>query len=63
MAKKKSDIDWSDFIGFLKAVVGFGLIVGFATAISYGITLVTDPSDPGFVVGENSSKQQISNID
>ena len=63
MAKKKSDIDWSEIIGFLKFVVGAGLIVGLATLVAYGVSLVTEPSDPGFVVGEDSSKQQISNID
>ena len=57
MAKKKSDIDWGDIIGFLKAIVCFGLIVGFAMIVAYGVSIVTEPSDPGFVVGENSSKK------
>ena len=63
MAKKKSDIDWSDVIGFLKFIVGAGIILGLATFVAYGVSLVVDPMDPGFVVGENSSKKQISNID
>ena len=57
MAKKTSDIDWGDIIGFLKAIVCFGLIVGFAMTVAYGVSIVTEPSDPGFVVGENSSKK------
>lgn len=63
MAKKKSDVDWSDILAFFKFMVGAGLILGLATLVAYGVSLVTEPSDPGFVVGENSSKQQISNID
>jgi hypothetical protein len=57
MAKKKSDVDWDDIVGFLKAIVGFGLVVGVAMIIAYGISTVTEPSDPGFVVGEDSSKK------
>jgi len=57
MAKKTSDIDWGDIIGFLKAIVYFGLMAGFAMTIAYGVTFVIEPSDPGFVVGENSSKE------
>lgn len=57
MAKKTTDIDWGDIIGFLKAIVCFGLIVGFAMTVAYGVSIVTEPSDPGFVVGENSSKK------
>ena len=57
MAKKESDIDCSDIIGFLKFLVGAGLIVGLATLVAYGVSLVTEPSDPGFVVGEDSSKE------
>ena len=57
MAKKESDVDWEDIAGFLKAVVYFGLIVGFAMTVAYGVSIVTEPSDPGFVVGENSSKK------
>ena len=57
MAKKKSDIDWGDIIGFLKAIVCFGLIVGFAMIVAYGVSIVTEPSDPGFVIGEDSSKK------
>lgn len=57
MAKKESGIDWSDFIGFLKFIVGAGVILGLATLVAYGVSLVTEPMDPGFVVGENSSKE------
>ena len=63
MAKKESDVNWSDIIGFLKAVIGFLLLSGSAMLVAYGVSLVTEPSDPGFVVGENTSKKQTSNID
>ena len=57
MTKKKSDIDWDDVVGFLKAVIGFGLVVGVAITVAYSVSIVTEPSHPGFVVGENSSKK------
>ena len=57
MAKKKSDIDRDDVVGFFKAIFYFGLMAGFAMTIAYGVTFVIEPSDPGFVVGENSSEK------
>lgn len=63
MAKKESDVEWSDIVGFFKAVIVFLLLSGSAMLVAYGVSLVTQPSDPGFVVGENTSKKQISNID
>lgn len=63
MAKKESDVEWSDIVGFLKAVIVFLLLSGSAMLVAYGVSLVTKPSDPGFVIGEDTSKKQISNID
>ncbi len=57
MARKKSDIDRDDVVGFFKAIFYFGLMAGFAMTIAYGVTFVIEPSDPGFVVGENSSEK------
>ena len=57
MAKKESDVEWSDIVGFFKAVIVFLLLSGSAMLVAYGVSLVTQPSDPGFVIGEDTSKK------